>query len=112
MTHTFRNPPAPPFYAVIFVAELTDTDRDNYKQTGDRMLALAQQQPGYLGYVDMCAGGDNSFNVSYWKDLESIRKWREHCDHKAAQKLGRDRWYKRFEINIARVERSYTFTSE
>lgn len=34
-------------------------------------------------------GNELGITVSYWKDLDSISKWKEHSEHVLAQKLGR-----------------------
>ena len=109
MPHTFRNAPEPPYFAVIFMAKLAEAGLEGYKELGDQLLDQARQQPGFLGYDDLCAGTGHSFNVSYWENLESIKQWKRHNDHLAAQKLGREKWYQCYEIKIARVERSYSF---
>ena len=44
----FAATPTPPYYAVIFTSKRTDHDR-GYSIMADRMVELAQQQPGYLG---------------------------------------------------------------
>ncbi len=112
MILTFRNAPEPPYYAVIFFAELTESDRDQYKKMGDRMLALAREQRGFLGYDDQCANGDHSFNVSYWDSLVAINNWKNHPNHLPAQALGKEKWFQWYEVKIARIERSYSFDRE
>jgi heme-degrading monooxygenase HmoA len=47
--------------------------------------------------------------VSYWRDEESVRAWRRHAAHVPIQRAGRERWYERFAVHVARVERSYGF---
>jgi heme-degrading monooxygenase HmoA len=47
--------------------------------------------------------------ISYWRDLESIRKWKENTDHVIARNKGRETWYKSFSTRIALVERDYHF---
>ena len=47
--------------------------------------------------------------VSYWRDLESIRQWKSVSEHAAAQKMGRDAFYRSYRLRIARVEREYGF---
>ena len=37
------------YYAVIFTTQRTDAEMELYGLTSDRMIALAQQQPGFLG---------------------------------------------------------------
>ncbi len=72
-----------------------------------RMLELAQQQDGFIAYES--AKQEIGITVSYWRDLESIKQWRNHVEHREAQRLGRELWYDSFELHIARVEsyRSY-----
>jgi heme-degrading monooxygenase HmoA len=98
--------PPPPYYAVIFTSLRTPSD-DGYGRTADAMIALAAEQPGFLGVES--AREELGITVSYWKDLESIRAWKAHADHQLAQRGGRERWYARYTTRIARVERDYAF---
>jgi len=95
------------YYAVIFTSIRNDND-NTYPEMADRMAELAKEQPGYLGHES--AREDTGITVSYWKDLESIRKWKENAEHKIAQKMGREKWYKSFKVRICKVEREYTFS--
>lgn len=70
------------------------------------MEETAAKQPGFLG-LDSAREEDKSITVSYWRDLESIRKWKAHRRHQTAQKLGREKWYAAYRIRIAKVEREY-----
>lgn len=40
--------PEPPYYAVIFTSERTETE-NGYAETSERMVELAAEQPGFLG---------------------------------------------------------------
>ena len=51
------------------------------------MEDLAKQQEGFLGYESATEG--TGITVSYWKDLESIRKWKMNTEHLFAQEKGR-----------------------
>jgi len=68
---------------------------------------LAKEQTGYLGIES--AREDLGITVSYWKDLESISKWRENAGHQLAQTKGYEIWYKSFKVRICKVERDYEF---
>ncbi|MBF2755811.1 MAG: antibiotic biosynthesis monooxygenase [Gammaproteobacteria bacterium AqS3] len=94
----------PPYYAVIFTS-VRGGDTEGYDATAARMFELASQREGFLG-VDL-ARGDIGITISYWRDLEAIRRWREQVEHLEAQRLGRERWYARYRVRIARVEREY-----
>jgi heme-degrading monooxygenase HmoA len=95
-------------YAVIFTSLRTEGDHE-YAQTSDEMMALAARQPGYLG-VESARGPDGlGITVSYWRDLGAIRAWKAHADHLAAQRAGRERWYRAYRVRVCRVEREYGF---
>ncbi len=71
------------------------------------MVKLASEQDGFLGVES--AREDLGITVSYWRDLESIKKWKENTDHKIAREKGNKYWYKSFKTRIAKVERDYEF---
>ena len=50
--------------------------------------------------------------VSYWQDLDSIKKWKENAEHSIAQVQGRKKWYQSYKTRIAKVERDYGFEKE
>ena len=98
--------PAVPYYAVIFSSIRTKEDR-GYAQTSQRMIELAGKQDGFLG-VEYAREG-LGITVSYWKDLDSIKKWKKHAEHTLARRRGRSEWYSAFKVRIARVDRDYEF---
>jgi heme-degrading monooxygenase HmoA len=93
-------------YAVIFTSVRTEGDQ-GYAQTAEEMVALASRQPGYLGVESARAPDGVGITVSYWRDLESIRRWKANADHLAAQRAGRERWYCAYRVRVCRVERDY-----
>jgi heme-degrading monooxygenase HmoA len=98
--------PQPPYYAVIFTSERTTTD-EGYVDMGSRMLELAKEQEGFLGVESAREG--LGITVSYWKDLDSIRKWKMNTEHRIAQKKGKSEWYQNYRTRIALVERDYGY---
>lgn len=94
----------PPYYAVIFTSVKTK-NHDGYADTARRMMELVESQDGFLG-VDS-AREEVGITVSYWRDLESIAKWRNHAEHTLAREKGRREWYQSFSVRIAKVEREY-----
>lgn len=100
------NTPQPPYYAVIFTSTRTEIE-SNYKETADRMVELASEQPGFLGVES--ARNEIGITVSYWNDLESIKNWKMNAEHTMAREKGRTDWYKAFKVRIAKVERDYDF---
>ena len=97
--------PAPPYYAVIFTSLRTSV-AEGYAETAARMMALAAEQPGFLGVES--AREKVGITVSYWRNLESIRNWKRVEEHLAAQDKGRRTWYEAYSVRIALVERDYS----
>lgn len=106
MSGSFAALPPPPYYAVIFSSIRNGADEEGYAEASARMLALARQQPGFLGVES--ARGDDRFGitVSYWESEAAIRAWRAHAEHAEARRQGRRDWYAHFEFRVARVERA------
>ena len=96
--------PQPPYFAVIFSSLRSDGDH-GYAAMSEKMMELAQQQPGFLGVET--AREQVGITVSYWRDLESIKNWKQNIAHRKAQQLGRDKWYTDYKLRIAKVEHDY-----
>ncbi len=99
----------PPYYAVIFSSLLTD-DMEGYAEATERMEKLAKEQEGYLGveYARNVLG----ITVSYWKDLDAIKRWKNQVEHTEAREKGRKQWYKQYQLRICKVEREYGFIKQ
>ncbi len=105
---SFAQLPAPPYYAVIFSSRRTPGDQ-SYGAMADRMVELAQQQPGFLGVESARDAEGFGITVSYWENELSIRAWKNHAEHRIAQETGIQDWYQHYETRVAKVERAYSF---
>ncbi len=101
--------PQVPYYAVIFSSMRTPGD-NGYSVIAERMVELAEQQPGFLGVES--AREEIGITVSYWATLEDIKKWKKHSEHIIAQESGKKLWYKEYKVRICKVEREYGFTAD
>ena len=100
------------YYAVIFTAQRSLSGEDMYEITANRMVTLAQQQPGFLG-VESVRGDDGiGITVSYWTDRDAIAQWRGHAGHMVAQAMGRQEFYDWCRIRIAEVVSERAFMSD
>lgn len=95
-------------YAVIFTAQIRQLD-DAYLATAARMRELAMSAFGCHKFTAVTEG-DTELAISYWDSLEQIRAWRDHPEHKIAQKQGQDVWYADYSVEITRIERAYSST--
>jgi heme-degrading monooxygenase HmoA len=98
-----QSPDFVPYYAVIFTSTLAIDE--GYSEMAILMEKLAKQQDGFIG-IDS-AREEVGITVSYWRDLDSIKIWKENVAHLQAQKLGKEKWYKSYAVRIAKVEREY-----
>ncbi len=107
MEERFAPLPDPPYYAVIFTAQLRG-DAVGYSEMAAKMAVLAARHPGYIGAESTRDNNGLGITVSYWRDARSIADWKQDIDHLAAQKLGKSRWYRQYTLRIAKVERAYS----
>jgi heme-degrading monooxygenase HmoA len=96
----------PPYYAVIF-STIVEDSIEGYIETADRMESLARKQKGFLGVES--ARSEVGITVSYWQTEEDIIAWKNNVEHTEARDLGREKWYKQYQLRICKVEREYGF---
>ena len=97
------------YYAVIFTTQRTAAEMAMYGLTSERMIELAQQQPGFLGLEAVREDNGLGITVSYWRDREAIAAWEDHAEHRVAQALGRKEFYTWFQLRIAKVTEERSF---
>jgi heme-degrading monooxygenase HmoA len=95
--------------AVIFVSFRNDTDAIGYDEAAAAMGSLAAEQPGYCGVDSARDAGGMGITVSYWADDASAIAWRGNGEHAAIRERGRGLWYDSYSVNVARIERAYSW---
>jgi heme-degrading monooxygenase HmoA len=93
-----------PYYAVIFTSTHSE-HIEGYSEMAEKMESLAKEQDGFLG-IDS-ARNVIGITVSYWQDIESIKKWKQNSEHLIAQQKGRNQWYSWYNVRICKVEKEY-----
>ena len=101
---------------VIFRAQLrympNPKDHDEYLEMAQYMRTLAINEFGCLGFYNVTQEtdyeGDMEITLSYWPNEEATMNWRKDPRHITAQKIGIEKWYQSYEIDVAKVERSYS----
>ena len=94
----------------IFRSRLRADAGDEYTAWSQRMLESARGMPGFVDFKVFQAEDGERVSVITFDSLESQRAWREHPDHRAAQRLGRERFYEHYDIQVAEVVRGNSFT--
>ncbi|MDN3665148.1 antibiotic biosynthesis monooxygenase family protein [Algibacter miyuki] len=96
-----------PYYAVIFTSTQKD-DIAGYDAMALKMEALVKTQSGFLGMES--ARDEVGITVSYWENLDAIKKWKQESAHLEAQHKGREHWYSWYNVKVCKVEREYDFS--
>ena len=93
-------------YAVIFKAKTNKLDKD-YFTMAKRMRELAMSEYGCKEFTAV-SEGSNEIAISYWESLEQIKKWKENSEHLIAQKLGVEKWYENYTVEIVEILSKYS----
>lgn len=92
-------------YAVIFKAKVKQLDKE-YASTAERMYELAFKEYGCVNFSDASENGQE-IAISYWNSLDDIKRWKANSEHQSAQKLGQEKWYESYEVEVVEIKRSY-----
>ena len=92
-------------YVVIFRARVRALDEE-YSKVAGRMRELALSQFGCLEFHAATEGRDE-VALSYWPSEDAIRAWKSHPEHVLAQRIGRERWYESYSVQVATITREY-----
>jgi heme-degrading monooxygenase HmoA len=92
---------------VLFRSRLTDAAGDDYGAMAREMEERARAMAGFKSY--RAADGEH-LSVIWWENEDTLAAWRDDFRHIAAQRLGREKWYTYFKLEVAEITRAYDFT--
>lgn len=92
-------------YAVIFRAKISQID-ELYSDTAKHMRELAISKYGCVDVISVTQG-NQEITVSYWKNKDQIKAWKQDPEHIKAQETGRSKWYKSYTVQIVKIEHEY-----
>lgn len=93
---------------VLFRSKLVDPAL-GYAEMSEEMAALAPTMPGFVDVKSFKADDGERLTVVWWENEETLRAWREHAQHRVAQRTGRERWYEYYKMDVAEVIRTSQF---
>jgi heme-degrading monooxygenase HmoA len=95
---------------IVFRARLrAGVDPAPLEPLGHRMYELASSMPGFISYKDFAAADGEAVSIVEFESLETLAAWRDHPEHKEAQRLGREKYFSDYHIQICSPLRSYRF---
>lgn len=101
--------PRPPYFVAIVRSMRNAHDEPGYRDASEQMFEQARLQPGFLGVHSVRDPGGDGITLSYWSDEASIRAWRADDAHGVVRETGRRDWYAGYTLQIARVDRAYSW---
>jgi heme-degrading monooxygenase HmoA len=93
---------------VLFRSKLVDA-ATGYDEIAEEMEALVKTMPGFIDVKAYLADDGERLTVVRWENAETMRMWREHERHRVAQRMGREKYYSYYNMEVAEVVREKTF---
>lgn len=92
---------------VLFLSTRSGEDEAGYAAAAEAMERLAGTQPGYRGIESTRDAGGRGMTASFWASDADAIAWRDVAEHAAIRAMGRERWYRDYEVVVATVTRGY-----
>ena len=93
----------------VFRSRLRPGVRDEYVALVDRMAALAETMPGYISHKGFFADDGERVTIVEFEHEDGMRAWRTNPEHRAAQKLAREKYYTEYHIQVCTLDRETKF---
>ena len=89
----------------VFRSRLRPGLREEYVALANRMKELARTMPGYISHKDYYSDDGERVTIVEFEHEEGMRAWRTNPEHRAAQKLAREKYYLDYHIQICTLDR-------
>jgi len=96
--------------AVIFEVEMNPGRDQDYFALAGSLRPELEAIDGFIS-VERFQSVTNEgryVSLSFWRDEEAVKRWREHAEHRIAQAQGKKTIIADFRIRVAEVVRDYT----
>ena len=95
--------------AVIFEVEPAPKRRDDYLSTAAALKPLLERIDGFISVerFQSLTNPDKLLSLSFFRDEEAVKAWRNTTQHRNAQAAGRGGIFKGYRLRIAAVVRDY-----
>ena len=101
-------------YAVIFeVQPKTELATQAYFDLAAELRTELEEIDGFISVERFSSLSDEKkfLSISFWRDENSLKQWREHHQHRKAQQKGSGEYFKDYRIIVAKVIRDYGITN-
>lgn len=88
----------------VFRSRLRADVREEYEPLAERMAELAETMPGFLERKAFTAEDGERVTLVLFASREQQRAWRDHPEHRAAQRAGVERLYSEYRVQVCVLE--------
>ncbi|WP_017760830.1 antibiotic biosynthesis monooxygenase family protein [Pseudacidovorax intermedius] len=95
--------------AVLFEVEPQDGRTDQYLQIAAGLAGELRGIDGFIAverFQSLSVPG-KLLSLSFWRDEEAVRQWRNRPAHRGAQQVGRGGLFRGYRLRVAQVLRDY-----
>src|SRR5579884_190183 len=96
----------------VFRSRLRPGLREEYVALAARMRELAKSMPGYVSHKDYFSDDGERVAIVEFATEEGQRAWQSNPEHRAAQKLAREKYYLDYHIQFCTVERESKWSAD
>ena len=96
----------------VFRNRLAADAADEYGVLSPHILQLARSMPGFVDAKTFTAADGERVTVVTFADRASHEAWRDHPEHRAAQRRGIAEFYDEYSIQVADVTHHHRFTRD
>lgn len=96
--------------AVIFELEPREGMMGPYLEIAAELKPILEQIDGFISverFESLTTPG-KYVSISFWRDEDAVKRWRQQADHRRAQFRGRSEIFKDYRLRVAEVIRDYT----
>lgn len=95
--------------AVIFEVEPDPAHRQEYLDTAAALRAELEAIEGFISVerFESLTRPGKLLSLSFWRDEEAVRQWRNLASHREAQMRGRQGVFRDYRLRVAAVMRDY-----
>lgn len=97
---------------IVFRSRLRDGVGEAYGPVAARMQELASRAPGFVSIKTFTAEDGERVSIVEFDSADDAIAWRKDPEHLEAQRLGRERFYEAYRIQVCAPMRDYVFERE
>lgn len=76
-----------------------------------RMVELARNMPGYISHRGYAADNGDRLTLFEWESADTLEAWATHPEHLKVKRLGREKFYAEYHLQVCEVVRESRFGS-